>query len=189
MRDVDDVFVGADAVVLRHFLVGEIVEAVGRQLQSPAGVRVADDRALRLRPLQNRQIPRRPIFEHLRVGIILILQPQQHEMTRMARREAGHLDVVVHQVIAIRQLVIFSLEELLLIVVRRSPRQDGADVEAFAEDVADHVLREDAFGGRLVVQASGGVHVMIAGVPAHARQIDPPLEPHGRRTARRQCHR
>ncbi len=83
-------------------------------------------------------------------------------MTRMARREAGDLDVVVHQVIAIRQLVIASLEELLPIVVRRSPRQDGADVEAFAEDVADHVLREDAFGGRLVVQASGGVDVMIA---------------------------
>ena len=80
----------------RHFVVRHVG---GLRFEPPAGMCEADDGALRSRPAQNRQIPRGPVFEALRAGIILVLQPEQHEVTGMARRETRHLDVVVQQAI------------------------------------------------------------------------------------------
>ncbi len=74
-------------------------------------------------------------------------------------------------------MVVARLEELTLVVVARPPVQHGADAERLAEDVPHHVLGPDAFGRALVVAAAGGVHVVVAGVPALRRRIDPPREP------------
>src|SRR5829696_3929955 len=46
------------------------------------------------------------------------------------------------------------------------------------EDVTHHVLWADAFGGALIVAASRGVDVMVAGVPAARGRIDPSLQLH-----------
>ena len=129
-------------------------------------MREADDRALRPCPLQDRQVPGRPVFEPLRAGIVLVLEPEQHEMAGVARREAGHLQVVVHQARRRRQRMIDAAEELLLEVVRRSPGQHRREVERFAVDLRPHVFRPDALGRILVVRAAGRVDVVIAGIPA-----------------------
>src|SRR5207247_1474891 len=73
MRDVDDVFVGANAVERRHL---EARYVVVLYLQAPARVCESDDRTLRLRPFQNRQVPRWPVFDAMRLRIILILQTE-----------------------------------------------------------------------------------------------------------------
>ena len=95
----------------------------------------------------------------------------------MARGKARDLDVVAHQPIGLRQRVIFGAEELLLVVVGRTPDQHGRDVERLARDLRPHVLGPHAFGRVLVVRAARRVNVMIARVPAVARGIDPPLQP------------
>ena len=51
--------------------------SVSVDLEAPAGVGEADDAALRLGPLQDRQVPGRPVLERLRAGIVLLLQAQQ----------------------------------------------------------------------------------------------------------------
>ena len=126
-----------------------------------------------LAPLQDRQVPGRPVLEPLRAGIVLILQAEQHEMAGVARREAGDLQVVVHQPRRRRQRMIDAAEELLLEVVRRPPGQHRREVERFAVDLRPHVFRPDALGRILVVRAAGRVDVVIAGIPAVLRRIDP----------------
>src|SRR5215510_12258744 len=173
MRHVDDVFVRADSVETRQFVIGE---GVALRLQAPARMREAGDRALALRPLQDRQIPRRPIFQDLDAGIVLFFQSQQDEVAAMRRREARNLEVVTHQVLARRELVVFGLEELFLEVITRPPGQHAADVERLAQNVADHVLRHHALRRAFVMHAPGGVDVMIARIPAELRDVDPPFE-------------
>ncbi len=98
-------------------------------------------------------------------------------MAGVRRREAGDLDVVAHQVVGGRQRVDLALEELLLGIPARPPRQHAADVQVLAQDVPPHVLGLDALGRALVVRAAGRVDVMIARVPVHLGQVDPALEP------------
>ena len=80
----------------------------------------------------------------------------------------GDLDVVAHQVLGRRERVNLAVEELLLCIPARSPRQHAADVEVFAQDMPPHVLGLDPFGRALVMTAAGGVHVMIAGKPVQS---------------------
>ena len=94
-------------------------------------------------------------------------------MSGVARREAGDLEVVVHQTRRRRQRMIAAAEELFLVVVRRPPGQHRCEVQRFADDLRPHVFRLHAFGRVLVVRAAGGVDVMIAGEPAVLRRIDP----------------
>src|SRR5260370_41661449 len=71
--------------------------------------------------------------------------------------------------------MILTAEKLLLIVVARSPSQHGSDVQLLSLNLTDHVLRPDTFGGILVMRTARSVHVMIAGIPAVLRRIDPSL--------------
>src|SRR5262249_44489777 len=57
--------------------------------------------------------------------------------------------------------------------------QHAADVERFAQNMAHHVLREDALRGILIMQTPGGVNVMIAGIPAEGGRVDPALQAKG----------
>ena len=154
-------------------------------------MREADTAPCDLRPPEDRKVPARPVLDALRAGIVLLLQPQQHEVAGVAGREAGDLDVVAHQVLGGGEAVVLALEELLLEIPARAPAQHAADVQVLAQDVPHHVLRLDALGGLLVVRAAGRVDVVIAGVPAHLRRIDPALEPerlrHAARSARGRC--
>src|SRR5262245_38559496 len=173
MRHVDNVFVRADAVEPRQFVIGQ---GGALRLQPPTRVREAGDRALTLRPLQDRQIPRGPIFQDLRARIILLFQSQQDEMAAMRRRKARNLKVVTHQVLARRKLVVFGLEELFLEVITRPPGQHAADVERLAQNVPDHVLRHHALRRAFVMHAPGGMDVMIARITAELRDVDPQFE-------------
>ena len=76
-----------------------------------------------------------------------------------------------------------AFEELFLEVIAGSPGEHASHIEIFAEYVTHHVLREHAFGGLFIVQASGGVDVVISRIPTLARGVDPPLEPEGERLA------
>src|SRR5260370_12628967 len=71
--------------------------------------------------------------------------------------------------------MMLTAEKLLLIVEARTPSQHGSDVQLLTLNLTDHVLRSDTFGGILVVRTAGSVHVMIAGIPAVLRRIDPSL--------------
>ena len=125
------------------------------------------------------QVPGGPVFDALRAGIILVLQIQQHDVTRMAGGEAGNFQVVVHDPVGRGELVVGGGEVLLLMVVIGAPREDARDVQALSQNLADHVLGLDALGGVHVMRAAGGVNVMVAGVPAVLRGIDPAIETEG----------
>ncbi len=173
MHHVDDVFVGADAVKLGHFVAGKLL--VG-DLQPPARVRKAHDAALRLAPLEHRQVPAWPFLDAGRARVVVFLEPQQAEVAGVRRREAGDLDVVAHQVVLGGKRVDLAIEELLLGIPARAPGEDAADVEVFTQDVPPHVFGLHAFGRAFVVSAAGGVHVVVAGVPPHLGQVNPALE-------------
>ncbi len=154
--------------------------------------------ALILAPLQNRQVPGGPFADALglaalevpplaakrpielggfRIGVVVFLEPQQAQVPGVLRGEAGDLDVVAHQVVALREFVDVAGEELFLVVPARSPREHATDVEVFAENVPHHVFRLDALAGHVVVLAAGGVDVVVAGEPAVVGKLNPPLEP------------
>src|SRR5262245_42866435 len=132
----------------------------------------------------------------MRFGVVLILQTEQHEVSGVTGRETGHLQVVVHPAIRLRQWIVLAREKLLLIVVAGSPGQYRADVERLAQDLTHHILGQHAFRGVLIVRAAGCVDVMIAGKPADAWWVDPSLESNGELAGpggvdaefRRACH-
>ena len=117
-------------------------------------MRVAADAALRLRPAQHRQRPRRPALAAVRAGIDLLLQIEQADVAERLRAEAADLDVVFHQRQRLAALVGRRREKLLLMIEARAPRQHAADVEPLALDLAEHVGRIHAFGRRRVVRAA-----------------------------------
>ena len=136
MSDVDNVFVGADAVEGRH------VEARNRtvpDLESPAGVCKPDDGSLRPRPFQDRQIPRGPVPDAMGLRVVLIFQSEQHQVPRVAGRKPRYLEVVVHPAIGLRERVVLAGEKLLLVVITGPPREHRADIERLAAQI-DGVL-------------------------------------------------
>src|SRR5271165_2056653 len=95
----------------------------------------------------------------------------------MARRKTRDLEIVMHELIGLRQRVVVARKELLLVVVIGTPRENGGNVEPLAENLPDHVLRQHSFSRVLVMRATRGVHMMVAGIPAILRGIDPAVEP------------
>ena len=173
MGDVDNVFIGADTVVGRHLVVGELVQI---EIDAVARVGRAANGALLLGPLEGVKSKGGPMLVGVATRIDLIAEPQQHEMPRSMRTEAGHLHVVAHGVGVGRALVGRPREELLLVVEARSPGQHAAYFEILALNVVEHVLREDALGRDCVVSAAGGVNVVIARPVAEQARIDPTLQ-------------
>src|SRR5262245_22319842 len=136
----------------------------------------ADNRSLRFRPLENGKIPSRPVLDHLRARILLVFEPHQYQVAAMTRGEARNLNVIAHQVIGGRKLVDFALEELLLIVIARSPRKHRSDIESFAQNMTHHILWEDSLSRTFIMRAPGGVNMMIPRIPAKGSGINPPLK-------------
>ena len=173
VRHVHNELVRADPVKPGHLVVRQFVAL---DLQPPPRVREAHDGALSLSPLEHRQIPGRPLVDTSRTGIVVLLQSQQHQVAGVARRKPRHLDVVVHDSLRLRKLVVLAAEKLLLVIPGRTPRQHRADVEVLAQNLPDHVLRMYAFGRILVVRTAGSVDMVVARPPAVLRRIDPSLE-------------
>ena len=69
VRDIHDVLVRADAAEGRQLVVRQVSSL---NLQTVSRVGEPDDRSLRLRPFQNRQIPGRPVLDLPGVGIVLL---------------------------------------------------------------------------------------------------------------------
>src|SRR5262245_45497827 len=111
--------------------------------------------------------------------VILIGQPEQYQMPGMARRESGDFQVVVHELVWPGEWMILAAEELLLVVVARSPCEHGADIQFLALDLAHHVIWLHTFRGILVVRTTRGMYMMVPGIPAIFRRIDPPLHREG----------
>ena len=139
-------------------------------------MREADHGPLAFPPLQDGKIPGGPVLDPLRVRIVLILQPQQHEMAGMAGGKSRHLEVVVHQAVRSRQRIVLAGEELLLVVVAGTPGEDRTEVQRLALNLTDHVVRQNAFGRILIMRAAGRVNVMVSRVPAERRRIDPSFQ-------------
>ena len=99
----------ADPVEMRHVLVRQIA---ARDLQPQARVCEPRDRPAGPCPAQNRQIPRRPVFDLPDVGIVLILHAQH---AAVARRESQDLDVIAQQRRRGGDLVVLALEVLALV--------------------------------------------------------------------------
>src|SRR5205085_10857300 len=123
--------------------------------------------------LQDGQRPRRPFFEPLRAGVVLVLETEKDEMPGVARRESRNLEVVMNEPVRRGGRVVAAREELLLVVVPGAPGEDRADVEAFAAHLAAHVGRIHSNRRVLVMTAAGGVDVVIGGVPPEGGRIDP----------------
>jgi hypothetical protein len=84
--------------------------------------------------------------------------------------------IVVHQFIGLGKRIVVPGKELFLIVVIGSPCEHGADVQPLARYLPDHIPRQHAFGGVLVMRATRGMHMVIAGIPAVLRRIDPTFQ-------------
>ena len=97
-------------------------------------------------------------------------------MAGAVRAEAGDFDVVAQQVRIARDFVVLAGEELLLVIEAGSPGEIAADLQVFAQAVADHVLGVHALGRIGIVGTAGRVDVMVAGPPAELRGIDPALD-------------
>src|SRR5436309_13652653 len=132
--------------------------------------------ALAFPPLQDRKIPGRPVLDPLRIRIILFLQSQKNQVPRMARGEARDLQIVAHQIRGSGQRMIFPLKEPLLKVVARPPGKDAADIQVLAQDMTHHIFREDSLRRLLIVEASGRMNMVISGIPASIRGVDPALQ-------------
>src|SRR5262249_47785615 len=91
MHDVDNVFVGADAVVWGHVVAGQL-EVVG--FEPPTRMREADDAALRLTPFEDGEIPARPFFDAGRARIVVFLEPEEAQMAGVRGGKSGDFDIV-----------------------------------------------------------------------------------------------
>ncbi len=67
-------------------------------------------------------------------------------------------------------------EELLLVIIIRTPGQYRADVDALAANLTHHVVRQYSLSRILVVTATGGMNVVVSRIPAGHRRIDPSFE-------------
>src|ERR1700761_7399518 len=67
-------------------------------------------------------------------------------------------------------------QELLLIVIARTPNQNLTDRERLATHMTDDCLGSYPIGRLLVVSAARGMDVRIAGVPAPFRGVDPAFQ-------------
>src|SRR6516162_9169679 len=72
--------------------------------------------------------------------------------------------------------MIVPREELLLVIIIRTPGQYRADVDAFSANLTHHVVREYSLSRILVVTATGGMNVVVSRIPAGGRRIDPSFE-------------
>jgi hypothetical protein len=149
-------------------------------LQTGGRVRVADDRALRLRPAQDRRGPGGPALRRaVRARVGLVPEVQETDVPQRLRAEAADLDVVFQDGERGAQSVGPGLEEPALVVVARAPGQDAAHVQPLAADLFEHVRRFDPLGGAGVVGAAGGVDVVVAADEAKGPRVDPALERNG----------
>src|SRR4051812_39857783 len=64
-------------------------------------------------------------------------------------------------------------EELLLIIIIRTPRQYRADIDALAPNLTHHVIRQYSLRRILVVTATRGMNVVVSRIPTGHRRIDP----------------
>src|SRR5215467_1045267 len=96
-------------------------------------------------------------------------------MSRVARWKTGNLQVIMHQLIRLGLRIIFPGEKLLLVVVAGSPRKYATDIQFFALYLSGHVFGTDPLRRLLVMRATGGVHVVVPGIPAILGRIDPSL--------------
>src|SRR6266480_3625427 len=94
-------------------------------------------------------------------------------MPGVAGRKAGDFQVIVKQAIRHRLRIIFPAEELFLIVVARTPGEHAAYVQLLALDLPSHVFGTNALRGVLIMRTASGVNMMIAGVPAVFRWVNP----------------
>src|SRR5260370_30151760 len=64
----------------------------------------------------------------------------------------------------------------LLVIPAPLPAQAAAAVETLAQCMPHHTLRGNALGWAFIVRAAGGMNVMVAGIPALSRRVDPALQ-------------
>src|SRR5262249_40606600 len=64
-----------------------------------------------------------------------------------------------------------------LVIITRSPVQNGANTERFAQYVPHHVFRFYSLRRTFVMSAAGGMDVVISRVPTVSRWINPAPEP------------
>ena len=97
-------------------------------------------------------------------------------MPHRLRTKAADLQVVFEYCVCIAQLMRRRRKKLPLIFETRSPGEYRSHIEGFAEDMADHIFREDAFGRTLIMFAAGSVNVMITRIPSEFCRIDPSFQ-------------
>src|SRR5262245_59587650 len=95
---------------------------------------VAGDTALFFAPAEDGNGPGGPAFgfEAFGAGIGLIVEVQQADVAERLGAEAADFEVVFEDGERLAEVAGLGLEELPLIAVTRAPREDRADVEAFA---------------------------------------------------------
>src|SRR4029077_13563670 len=107
MRYVNQNFIRASTVEGRDLVIGKVS---GLYIKSQGCVREANYCALSFRPLGDWQRPTWPVLDFLRVRVILILQPHQHQMTTVARWKARYFEVVANERVASGESAVLSLK-------------------------------------------------------------------------------
>src|SRR2546428_12200820 len=100
-------------------------------------------------------------------------------MSRVAGGKSGHFQIVMDQLIGSGKRVVLSAEKLLLVVVAGTPSEYASNIERLALNLAPHVLGQNSLCRILIMRTPGGVNVMISGIPAELRRINPSLQLEG----------
>src|SRR5258705_4281667 len=97
-------------------------------------------------------------------------------MTKGLRAESADFEVVFHYCERLAQFVHARRKKLPLIREARSPREHATDIQPFAFDLLEHVLRRDALGRTRVMRAASAVDMMVAAVETVRRWFNPAFE-------------
>ena len=103
----------------------------------------------------------------------LLPKPQQIQVPRRMRAEAGDFDVVPDQVWISAVGVELTGEESFLVIEARSPRQATPHLEILSHAVPQHVRGVHALRRIFIVRAAGGVDVVVARPITPARRVHP----------------
>jgi len=139
------------------------------------------DRTLLLGPAQGVESERRPMVLGLTSVGDLVAELEQVQVAGEMRAEAADLDIIAHEIRIAADVVRPAGEELFLIVETRAPGQAAADLDVLAHGMAEHVLRTHALGRVFIVQAAGGMDVVVAAPVAMLVRIDPAFDLIGER--------
>src|SRR5947199_2211210 len=99
-------------------------------------------------------------------------------MAGMAGGKTRNFEIVMQNSVFSGDWIILTGKETLLIIVARPPGEDLSHIQFFAFDMSHHVFGQDPLCRILIMTATGGMNMMVAGIVPVLKWIHPSLQLH-----------